>query len=107
MSPCFSFPFFLFFPIDERRHHFARIIANPKWLRTLDNAETNPAAAGHVYRVGVAEVFRDFDRDPAKSPPWPCDRPEEVAYLLLLGSYPDNNPPEKLTGDEIVPRDVA
>src|SRR5439155_26399917 len=34
---------------------------------------------------------------------WPCDRPEEVAYLLLLGNYPDDNPPAKLTGDEIVP----
>jgi hypothetical protein len=56
-----------------------------------------------VYRVGIAEVFRDFHNDPAKSPPWPCDRPEEVAYLLLLGSYPDDNPPAKLTGDEVVP----
>ena len=85
------------------RDLFARIIANKKWLRTLDNAEADPAAAGHVYRVGIAEMFRDFDKDPAKSPPWPCDRPEEVAYLLLLGSYPDNNPPAKLTGDEICP----
>src|SRR5262249_50984383 len=37
------------------------------------------------------------------SPFWPCDRPEEVAYLLLLGSHPDPNPPAKLTGDEVVP----
>jgi RNA polymerase sigma factor (sigma-70 family) len=85
------------------RELFARIIANKKWLRTLDNAEADPANAGHVYRMGIAEMFRDFHNDPAKSPPWPCDRPEEVAYLLLLGSYPDNNPPAKLTGDEIVP----
>jgi RNA polymerase sigma factor (sigma-70 family) len=85
------------------RELFARIIANEKWLRTLDNAEADPALAGHVYRVGIAEMFRDFHNDPAKSPAWPCDRPEEVAYLLLLGSYPDNNPPAKLTGDEIVP----
>jgi RNA polymerase sigma factor (sigma-70 family) len=85
------------------RELFARIIANEKWLRILDNAEADPALAGHVYRVGIAEMFRDFHNDPAKSPAWPCDRPEEVAYLLLLGSYPDNNPPAKLTGDEIVP----
>ena len=85
------------------RELFARIIANAKWLRTLDNAEADPATAGHVYRVGIAEMFRDFDRDPAKSPAWPCDRPEEVAYLLLLGSHPDPNPPAKLTGDEVVP----
>ncbi len=85
------------------RELFARIIANKKWIQTLDNAEANPTAAGHVYRVGIAEMFRDFDKDPAKSPQWPCDRPEEVAYLLLLGSYPDNNPPAKLTGDEICP----
>ena len=88
------------------RELFARIIANEKWLRTLDNAEADPAEAGHVYRVGIAEMFRDFDNDPAKSPPWPCDRPEEVAYLLLLGSYPDDNPPAKLTGDEVVPTNL-
>lgn len=84
------------------RELFARIIANQKWLRTLDDAEANPKAAGHVYRVGIAEVFRDFDRDPAQMPEWPCNRGEEVAYLLLLGSYPDT-PPAKLVGDEIVP----
>jgi hypothetical protein len=88
------------------RELFARIIANEKWLRTLDNAEADPASAGHVYRVGIAEVFRDFHSDPAKNPQWPCDRPEEVAYLLLLGSYPDNNPPAKLTGDEVVPENL-
>src|SRR5207248_10073160 len=82
---------------------FARIIANKKWLGTLDNAEADPAGAGHVYRVGIAEIFRDFHNDPAKSPPWPCDRPEEVAYLLLLGSHPDPNPPAQLTGDAVVP----
>ncbi len=84
------------------RELFARIIANEKWLRTLDNAEAGPAAAGHVYRVGIAEMFRDFDRDPAQMPEWPCNRGEEVAYLLLLGSYPDT-PPAKLVGDEAVP----
>jgi RNA polymerase sigma factor (sigma-70 family) len=84
------------------RELFARIIANEKWLRTLDNAEADPASAGHVYRVGIAEVFRDFDRDPAPMPEWPCNRGEEVAYLLLLGSYPDT-PPAKLVGDEVVP----
>ena len=88
------------------RELFARIIANKKWIQTLDNVEADPANAGHVYRVGIAEVIRDFNRDPAKSPPWPCDRPEEVAYLLLLGSYPDNNPAAKLTGDEVVPTNV-
>ena len=85
------------------RELFARIIANAKWFRTLDNAEADLAAAGHVYRVGIAEMFRDFHNDPAKSPAWPCDRPEEVAYLLLLGSYSDPNPPAKLVGDEIIP----
>jgi hypothetical protein len=88
------------------RELFARIIANPKWLRTLDNAEADPAAAGHIYRVGIAEMFRDFHNDPAKSPAWPCDRPEEVAYLMLLGSHPDPNPPAKLEGDEIVPQNL-
>jgi RNA polymerase sigma factor (sigma-70 family) len=88
------------------RELFARVIANEKWLRTLDNAEADPAAAGHIYRVGIAEMFRDFHNDPAKSPAWPCDRPEEVAYLLLLGSYPDDNPPAKLEGDEIVPENL-
>ncbi len=87
------------------RELFARIIANKKWLRTLDNAEADPSAAGHVYRVGIAEVFRDFDRDPARMPEWPCNRGEEVAYLLLLGSYPDS-PPKELTGDEIVPKSL-
>jgi RNA polymerase sigma factor (sigma-70 family) len=88
------------------RELFARIISNEKWFRTLDDAEADPAAAGHVYRVGIAEVFRDFDRDPAPNPEWPCNRGEEVAYLLLLGSYPDNNPPAKLVGDEIIPTNL-
>lgn len=88
------------------RELFARIIAHKKWIRALDNAEANPTAAGHIYRVGVAEMFRDFHNDPAESPPWPCDRPEEVAYLLLLGSYSDDNPPAKLTGDEVVPTNL-
>ena len=88
------------------RELFARIIENEKWLRTLDNAEADPALAGHVYRVGIAEVFRDFDHDPAQYPQWPCNRGEEVAYLLLLGSYPDNKPPAKLVGDEIVPTNL-
>jgi RNA polymerase sigma factor (sigma-70 family) len=88
------------------RELFARIIANKKWIQTLDNAEADPANAGHVYRVGIAEIFRDFHNDPAKSPPWPCDRPEEVAYLLLLGSYPEKDPPAKLTGDEVVPTNL-
>lgn len=87
------------------RELFARIIANKKWIQTLDNAEANPAEAGHIYRVGVAEVFRDFHNDPAKNPPWPCDRPEEVAYLLFLGSYADI-PMTKLVGDEIVPQNL-
>ena len=84
------------------RELFARIIANEKWIQTLDNAEADPALAGRVYRVGIAEVFRDFNRDPARSPHWPCDLPEEVAYLLFLGSYADASP-AKLTGDEVVP----
>jgi RNA polymerase sigma factor (sigma-70 family) len=88
------------------RELFARIVANKKWIQTLDKAEADPANAGHIYRVGIADVFRDFHQDPAKSPPWPCDRPEEVAYLLLLGSHPDDNPPAKLTGDEIVPTNL-
>jgi RNA polymerase sigma factor (sigma-70 family) len=88
------------------RELFARIVANEKWLRTLDDAEADPAAAGHVYRVGIAEVFRDFERDPARNPEWPCNRGEEVAYLLLLGSHPDKNPPAKLVGDEIVPTNL-
>lgn len=88
------------------RELFARIMANEKWLRTLDKAEADPASAGHVYRVGVAEMFRDFHNDPAKSPPWPCDRPEEVAYLMLLGSHPDPNPAVKLVGDEVVPANL-
>jgi RNA polymerase sigma factor (sigma-70 family) len=86
------------------RELFARIIANKKWLQTLDKAEAGPTAAGHVYRVGVAEMFRDFYNDPAKSPPWPCDRPEEVAYLLFLGSFADI-PTTKPEGDEIIPDD--
>jgi RNA polymerase sigma factor (sigma-70 family) len=88
------------------RELIARIIANEKWFRTLDNAEADLAEAGHVYRVGIAEMFRDFDKDPANSPPWPCDRPEEVAYLFLLGSHADPNPPAKLTGDEVVPSNL-
>jgi len=88
------------------RELFAKIIANPKWLRTLDNAEADPADAGHIYRVGIAEMFRDFHADPTKNPPWPCDRPEEVAYLLLLGSHLDTNPPAKLSGDEVPPTNL-
>jgi RNA polymerase sigma factor (sigma-70 family) len=88
------------------RELFARIMANGKWLRTLDKAEADPMSAPHVYRVGIAEVFRDFDRDPAPTPEWPCNRGEEVAYLLLLGSYPDPSPPAKLEGDEIPPKSL-
>ncbi|HEV3384765.1 MAG TPA: sigma-70 family RNA polymerase sigma factor, partial [Gemmata sp.] len=87
------------------RELFARIIANKKWLQTLDNAEADLTSAGHIYRVGIAEVFRDFDRNPAKDPEWPCNRGEEVAYLLFLGSYVDL-PQAELTGDEIVPTNL-
>ena len=88
------------------RELFARIAANEKWLRTLDDAEADPAAAGHIYRVGIAEIFHDFERDPARNPVWPCNRGEEVAYLLLLGSHPEENPPAKLVGDEVVPTNL-
>jgi RNA polymerase sigma factor (sigma-70 family) len=88
------------------RELFARIIANKKWLRTLDRANADPKTAAKVYRVGIAEVFRDFDRDPAPSPEWPCNRGEEVAYLLFLGSYPDDSPPAQLVGDEVVPKNL-
>jgi RNA polymerase sigma factor (sigma-70 family) len=89
----------------DSRDLFARVIANRKWLQTLDKADADPAAAGHVYRVGLAEVFRDFHNDLANTPPWPCDRPEEVAYLMFLGSYADD-PTTKPVGDEIVPQNL-
>lgn len=81
------------------RNLFAGIIKNPNWLRRLDTAEANPAEAVRQYQEAAAEVGKQFEFNNSVSfhiPVWPCDRGEEVAYLMFLGSYPDtaSTPPK-------------
>jgi RNA polymerase sigma factor (sigma-70 family) len=74
------------------RDLFAGIIKNPNWLRRLDTAEANPDAALQQYQEAVIEIGKQFQFNASVSfeiPVWPCDRGEEVAFLLLLGSYPN------------------
>ncbi len=74
------------------RDLFAGIIKNANWLRRLDTAEANPDAALRQYQEAVIEVGKHFGFLMSVSfevPVWPCDRGEEVAFLLLLGSYPN------------------
>jgi RNA polymerase sigma factor (sigma-70 family) len=74
------------------RDLFAGIIKNPNWLRRLDTAEANPDAALRQYQEAVIEAGKHFGfliKTSFEVPVWPCDRGEEVAFLLLLGSYPN------------------
>jgi RNA polymerase sigma factor (sigma-70 family) len=72
------------------RDLFAQIIANKDRLRRLDTAENGPEAAAGQYRAACVEVGRHYQSNMSvwfEIPVWPCDRADETAYLLLLGSY--------------------
>lgn len=72
------------------RELFAEIAKNSDWLKNLDDAESNPKNAAEIYRTAVREVGKRYQGNMSVGfliPIWPCDPPEEVAYLLLLGSY--------------------
>src|SRR4029077_20336357 len=43
------------------RELFARIIANKKWLQTLDTVEADPEVASRQYREAVVEVGRRYE----------------------------------------------
>jgi hypothetical protein len=76
------------------RELFAKIAKDPDWLKNLDDAESNPKNAGEVYRAAVREVGERYQGNASVGfliPIWPCDQPEEVAHLLLLGSYPGSD----------------
>ena len=73
------------------RDLFALIIKHPNWPRRLDTAEAGPESAAQQYREAMVEVGRHYQGNMSvffEIPVWPCDRGEETAYLMLLGSYP-------------------
>lgn len=77
------------------RELFAAIIKNEDWARNLDNADADPKTAGEIYQTAVREVGHHYQGNLLVSffiPIWPCDEPEEVAYLLLLGGYKSTDP---------------
>lgn len=77
------------------RELFAAILKHEDWPRNLDAAEADPAHASELYRAAVRDVGRSYKGNMLVDffiPIWPCDQPEDVAYLLLLGSYKNTDP---------------
>ncbi|MBP3954735.1 sigma-70 family RNA polymerase sigma factor [Gemmata sp. G18] len=73
------------------RDLFALIVKHADWLHRLDTAEAGPESAEQQYREAMVHVGRHFLgnlRVFFEISVWPCDRGEETAYLMLLGSYP-------------------
>jgi RNA polymerase sigma factor (sigma-70 family) len=76
------------------RELFAEVAKNPTWMKALDDAESDPSKVRDIYRNAVIEVGKHARANMAVRfliPIWPCDQPEQVAYLLLLGSYPSSD----------------
>jgi hypothetical protein len=89
------------------RELFAGIIKHEDWARNLEAAEAEPSHAGEVYQAAVRDVGARHQSNMMVSfliPIWPCDEPEEVAYLLLLGSYPKTDPAEPLSFQKLPDR---
>lgn len=92
------------------RELFARIIKCEDWAKTLDAAEADPANAGELYRAAVREVGERTMANASVGfliPIWPCDLPEEVAFLLLLGSYKNTDPTYPLSYQDMPSRHFA
>ena len=92
------------------RELFAEIVRHADWLRNLDDAEADPAKAGELYRAAVREVGKRQQANLTVRfliPIWPCDQPEETAYLLLLGSYPGTDPKFPLSYSDPADRQFA
>lgn len=82
------------------RELIADIVRNDEWARNLDAADANPMLAGEIYQAAVREMGHRYQSNMIVSfliPIWPCDQPEEVAYLLLLGSYAKTDPKDPLS----------
>jgi RNA polymerase sigma factor (sigma-70 family) len=74
------------------RELFARIIKNADWVRRLDAGLANGEVARQMYREALIEVGKRYQSNMllwTRILVWPCDRDDEVAYLMLLGSYPE------------------
>jgi RNA polymerase sigma factor (sigma-70 family) len=87
------------------RELFARIIKDADWRRRLDAAEAGPEAAARQYREAIIEVGRHVLSNSSVwfvIYVWPCDTPDQTAYLLLLGSHPgtESARPEKRPDEE-------
>lgn len=75
---------------------FARLLKQSEWLARLDAAETGPDEARKQYHAAlgeVAEIVRANVKVFFIIPVWPCDTPDQVAFLLFLGSYPGTDGP--------------
>jgi hypothetical protein len=82
------------------RELFGHILENADWAEALDGAEAHPRNTGELYRAALRDIGHRYQTNMLVSfliPVWPCDQPEEVAFLFLLGSYPDADPAYPLT----------
>src|SRR5262249_4177809 len=92
------------------RELFARIIKHEEWARNLDAADADPVRAGEIYQAAVRAVGDRYHWNMSVSfhiPTWPCDEPEEVAYLLSLGNYSKTDPAESLSYQKLPDRQFA
>jgi hypothetical protein len=92
------------------RELFAEIVRHDEWARNLDAADADPVRAGEIYQAAVREVGDRYHWNMSVSfhiPTWPCDEPEEVAYLLLLGSYSKTDPTNSLSYQKLPDRQFA
>jgi hypothetical protein len=92
------------------RELFAAILQHEDWARNLDAAEADPTNAGELYRAAVRNVGKRYASNLSVRfliPIWPCDQPEEVAYLLLLGAYKATDPKGPLSYQKIEDRQFA
>ncbi len=92
------------------RELFAAILKRDDWVRNLDAADADPAKAGDLYRSAVREIGKRYESNLTVRfmiPIWPCDQPEEVAYVLLLGSYKNTDPKYPLSQQDASDRQFA
>ena len=92
------------------RELFAGIVKQKDWLSRLDAAEADPTKAGDIYRDSLREVGKHTLSNLSVGfliPIWPCDQPEQVAYLLLLGSYKNTDPIGSLSYQDVPSRHLA
>lgn len=75
---------------------FARLLKHPAWVARLDAAETGPDEARRQYREALRDVVEVVSANLKVFfviPVWPCDTPDQTAFLLFLGSYPGTDGP--------------